>query len=187
MSRGPNAQPVRYYERTSMYYHRLWVFRYTASRSAASKSSLLQYCNSSSTTTAAVSTGYNRATQGCWAEFRVAPCGWRCWRAVCLCVACGCCCWLPSRLRDVVVLLKKKKKTAGGHDREPCVREPCVRTRVHVLVQQTPPVLQHPRGDCIKDEGYGARTWNKNNKNIKLSPRCARPKSLHVWHGRWRS
>ena len=31
MSRGPNAQPVRYYERTSMYYHRLWVFRYTAS------------------------------------------------------------------------------------------------------------------------------------------------------------
>ena len=31
MSRGPNAQPVRYYERTSMYYHRLWEFRYTAS------------------------------------------------------------------------------------------------------------------------------------------------------------
>ena len=23
----------------------------------------------------------NRATQGCWAEFRVAPCGWRCWLA----------------------------------------------------------------------------------------------------------
>ena len=92
--------------------------------------------------------------------------------------------------RGCVMLLsyeERKKKKAGGRDREPCVREPCVRTRVHVLVQQTPPVLQHPRGDCIKDEGYGARTWNKNNKNIKLSPRCARPKSLHVWHGRWRS
>jgi hypothetical protein len=72
---------------------------------------------------------------------------------------------LPSRLRDVVVLLIKIKLKLLAVVIES--RAVCVRTRVHVLVQQTPPVLQHPRGDCIKDEGYGARTWNKNNKNIK--------------------
>ena len=77
---------------------------------------------------------------------------------------------------------KEKKKLAVVIESRACESRACV----HVYTYW----CSRHRQYCNTHEVTVSKTKGMEHGHgtqIIISPRCARPKSLHVWHGRWRS